>query len=639
METLQAVLTAFQQQNMDNINRLITEQTRIMDNVITIVTRKPTVDTRGLGRPDTFKGDEAQWMEWKTKMLAYLCASNPGARTWVDWASRQTEVITKEDVELEYDDDLVRTQVASFDLTLYQTLVCSTSGHAFNMVHSAGGSGLEAVRLLSRRYEPRTPGTKRAILKAILGYAPAKRIEDIERSLLSFEELLKRYDALSGAALPEDLQVTIALDLCTKDLREHLEITTKEKSYREVREEIMSYVERKRESFSNGIKAMEVDNAESAHNLDVTWWGGGDDAGQWLPFQNESCHDSYYSNESVDYVNTKGGKKGFGKGFGKGKGWADKGKGKGLTGGEKGEGKGGKGGKGGFQGHCHWCGEWGHSQSRCRWKDEYMDSVRRARGGKPTAHNLEENDGEHQRTESRTDLENLETRRGGCTAWAPLCSLETNRFAPLATVDEEDYPDIHQANPGFWVEDQQLKKNKAARCGMKRSNKHWEARTTNKSGELGSLYEQSGQELSSVSFEGTKADMWITIDSGASENVIGESMASQFTTRPSRGSREGMTYVTANGSVMPNRGEKEVKVVTSEGNRCALKMQVTDVQKPLMSVAKICDAGHKVTFTKKGGIILNEGTGVQTSFDRVDNVYRLRVQLAPEAPDFTRQER
>ena len=52
---------------------------------------------------------------------------------------------------------------------------------------------------------------------------------------------------------------------------------------------------------------------------------------------------------------------------------------------------------------------------------------------------------------------------------------------------------------------------------------------------------------------------------------------------------------------MPNRGEKDVKVTTEEGHRCVLKMQVTDVQKPLMSVARICGAGHKVTFTEAGG--------------------------------------
>ena len=85
---------------------------------------------------------------------------------------------------------------------------------------------------------------------------------------------------------------------------------------------------------------------------------------------------------------------------------------------------------------------------------------------------------------------------------------------------------------------------------------------------------------------------------------------------------------------MPNRGEKDVKVTTEEGHRCVLKMQVTDVQKPLMSVARICDAGHKVTFTEAGGIIEHEATGQRTKFQRVDNVYRLKVGVAEEKSVF-----
>ena len=134
-------------------------------------------------------------------------------------------------------------------------------------------------------------------------------------------------------------------------------------------------------------------------------------------------------------------------------------------------------------------------------------------------------------------------------------------------------------------------------------------------------------------------DFLITIDSGASENVISEWMAPQFKVKPSQWSRDGVQYVAANGETMPNRGEKDVKVVTDEGHRCMLKMQVTDVQKPLMSVARICDAGHKVVFTKAGGTIEHEVTGQKTRFKRVDNVYRLKVGVAEEKPVFNRQGR
>ena len=159
-------------------------------------------------------------------------------------------------------------------------------------------------------------------------------------------------------------------------------------------------------------------------------------------------------------------------------------------------------------------------------------------------------------------------------------------------------------------------------------------------GELAMVDTHRPQELCSVSSEHQDSDIWFTIDSGASENVIGPDMAPQFPTRPSKGSREGLSYVTANGSFMPNRGEKEMRVTTAEGNHCMLRMQVTDVHKPLMSVARICDAGHEVTFKRNGGVIVNEDTGASTAFARVDNVYRLCVNLSPNAaPGFTRQER
>ena len=58
-----------------------------------------------------------------------------------------------------------------------------------------------------------------------------------------------------------------------------------------------------------------------------------------------------------------------------------------------------------------------------------------------------------------------------------------------------------------------------------------------------------------------------------------------------------------------------------------------------MSVAKVCDAGHTVLFTKQGGTIKNEKTGELTTFRRDNNVYRLTVKLdnAKGASDFPRQ--
>ena len=95
---------------------------------------------------------------------------------------------------------------------------------------------------------------------------------------MKVEENMKHYEVMAGADLPEDLKVTVIIDLCTKDLKEHLELSTREMTYKQVRDEIISYVERKRNVFSNDLKAMDLDEVEDDH----VWWGGVEhDHEQW----------------------------------------------------------------------------------------------------------------------------------------------------------------------------------------------------------------------------------------------------------------------------------------------------------------------------------------------------------------------
>jgi hypothetical protein len=145
-------------------------------------------------------------------------------------------------------------------------------------------------------------------------------------------------------------------------------------------------------------------------------------------------------------------------------------------------------------------------------------------------------------------------------------------------------------------------------------------------GEINCINSKMG-EVNAMGKDENQEEMWLTIDSGASENVIGRDCARRFPVKPSAGSIAGVQYMAANGEVMRNEGEKEVKVVTKEGSRCTLKMQVTNVTKPLMSVSRICDAGHRVVFEDKGGYIEHLATKQKTSFQRIDNVYRLKVQV------------
>ena len=119
--------------------------------------------------------------------------------------------------------------------------------------------------------------------------------------------------------------------------------------------------------------------------------------------------------------------------------------------------------------------------------------------------------------------------------------------------------------------------------------------------------------------------LWITIDSGAFEKVISKRMDLQFGLKPSNGSRGGVKYVTANRSQMNNKGEKDGKVRSKEEHTWVLKMPARDVQKSLMSLSRICDAGHHVVFLKDGGYTEHGRTGHGKEFEHEDNVHLLKV--------------
>ena len=139
-----------------------------------------------------------------------------------------------------------------------------------------------------------------------------------------------------------------------------------------------------------------------------------------------------------------------------------------------------------------------------------------------------------------------------------------------------------------------------------------------------------------------KKRIMVTIDSGAAESVTSERHFPDIVTRPSQGSRAGVEYINANGAKMPNRGEKLVPVRFLGNEGCAaLRLQVTDVQRTLLSVSKICDSGHEVVFRKDGGYIRDVKTNAKIAdFVRSNGVYRLEAEIddASASTGFSRPE-
>ena len=137
--------------------------------------------------------------------------------------------------------------------------------------------------------------------------------------------------------------------------------------------------------------------------------------------------------------------------------------------------------------------------------------------------------------------------------------------------------------------------------------------------------------LSPVGHE--KSNDWqllsVTIDSGACDNVIDPEDVPDYEVRETKASRSGEAFASATGETIPNLGELEVPFLTREQSWQNLKMQACDVSKPLASVKKICQAGHRVVFDEEGSYMFNKATGELNYLREDAGNYMLDVWVPP----------
>lgn len=67
-----------------------------------------------------------------------------------------------------------------------------------------GGKGLEAMRTVTRRYEPKTPGTRWAVHRAIITTALSKQAEEMETNL-KVEKLMNNSEVFAHKPSDDDL--------------------------------------------------------------------------------------------------------------------------------------------------------------------------------------------------------------------------------------------------------------------------------------------------------------------------------------------------------------------------------------------------------------------------------------------------
>ena len=131
----------------------------------------------------------------------------------------------------------------------------------------------------------------------------------------------------------------------------------------------------------------------------------------------------------------------------------------------------------------------------------------------------------------------------------------------------------------------------------------------------------------------------ITVDSGASANVMPKRMIRKQKMRPSPGSRRGAHYLAANNGRIANEGECDFKFKTVEGNELNITSQIAELNKALGAVSYLVDSGYRVVFDQDEetghdiSMMLHKATGVISRFRRERNIWILDAIVDDEEPD------
>ena len=129
--------------------------------------------------------------------------------------------------------------------------------------------------------------------------------------------------------------------------------------------------------------------------------------------------------------------------------------------------------------------------------------------------------------------------------------------------------------------------------------------------------------------------MELSVDSGATETVVSDDMIKAVETQPGEAMKRGVRYEVASGELIPNLGEKSFTAIGEQGQERAIKAQVCEVNKALLSVHRMVQAGNTVVFSRHGSYAQDDETGERINMREQGGMYMMKLWV--RNPSFRRQ--
>ena len=150
-------------------------------------------------------------------------------------------------------------------------------------------------------------------------------------------------------------------------------------------------------------------------------------------------------------------------------------------------------------------------------------------------------------------------------------------------------------------------------------------------------YDEPVYEVDDEEFE--ELILTLTADSGAGNHIASRRDIGGYAKLigPSPGSIAGKGFIAADNNKIANEGQVALRLQGEEEGDPMVNsvFQIADVNRPLMSVGRICDQGHRVCFDSEKGEVICKRTGkVVLTFRRRGGLYTADLVLkAPKRKD------
>ena len=119
----------------------------------------------------------------------------------------------------------------------------------------------------------------------------------------------------------------------------------------------------------------------------------------------------------------------------------------------------------------------------------------------------------------------------------------------------------------------------------------------------------------------------VALDSGAVVHVCSPEDCPGYLLEDSPGSRSGQRFLMGDGGTIANLRQKSLNL-SHDGNDLRSVFQIAAVTRPLMSVGKICDEGHNITFDATQAIVRDKGGVELCKFHRTPGgLYVAKMRL------------